>query len=724
MAYVKEGLVLDLEKNTYNKIVVKQNDSGRFLLGKVIAGNTELDLRNNLVVVNGTKKDGTGIFNPVTVLNDRNLFKLELTENMLSLPGELELELKIYDTDTVVTTMNFTILVIESELNGALTSKNEFKIIAAALQSLGEYEYYKNNLNSLITDIIPELRKQVGQNVSDEQLSNALAEKIADGSLAGLTLGDNSVEGSSIKDSAISSAKMSTSYTNLVTEITDGKTIDTSTGLLTDQEGSYVTNLIQVRGDSGIIYKKLYGNRWDNRLYWVSYKSDGTTMITSGLGGAQNDSARTLNVAALSGKTYYIRFVGYNDVCDSSDFVITSTPLINLDWLRITANNFKDKIAKKIVEGSTLALRGNNGFNITITPADGSTTESIFELSTTGSVLAYLDTKATIIAKSDFTITETVTTGDYALIYNYKTSKVELVLISTLNMLRCAIICYLYIYKQSAVVPILCGNHNNIKITKITKTTNTDGEIVSIETPCTDVVSKSALFTHEVKPGAPEWLNVNRVGVDKYATPYPFIFNSTVKAEGGMLVAQAGPASMYNNMDNNLGGHVLQLWAKNNEYRATGIIDERLPDNLPMFTLQSWITKGLSGGGSSCAYGWIKLGTDDFKIIDEVQTSEKTGVYIHPKVSIFATPVIMEAKPLLQSMPIGYEVNSDGTYKLDENNKRVKIDTTDLDPSTNLGKHYDISNKNILQVNEDNELCFHSAKDNKWYKLNMTEITE
>lgn len=191
-----------------------------------------------------------------------------------------------------------------------------------------------------------------------------------------------------------------------------------------------------------------------------------------------------------------------------------------------------------------------------------------------------------------------------------------------------------------------------------------------------------------------------------------------------MLVAQSGPASMYNNMDNNLGGHVLQLWAKNNEYRATGIIDERLPDNLPMFTLQSWITKGLSGGSTSCAYGWIKLGTDDFKIVDEVKTTEKTGVYIHPKVSIFATPVIMEAKPLLQSMPIGYEVNSDGTYKLDENNKRVKIDTTGLDPSTKLGKHYDISNKNILQVNEDNELCFHSAKDNKWYKVNMTEITE
>lgn len=724
MAYVKEGLILDLEKNKYNRITVKQGDSGRFLLGKVIAGNTELDLRNNLVVVNGIKKDGTGIFNPVTVLNDRNLFKLELTENMLSIPGELELELKIYDADTVVTTMNFTIVVVSSELSGAIASKNEFKIVTAALQSLGEYEYYKNNLKNLITDIIPELKKQVGQNVSDEQLSNALKSKIDDGSLAGLTLGENSVEGSSIKDAAISSTKMSTGYTNLVTEVTEGKTIDISTGLLAAQEGSYVTNLIQVRNESGIIYKKLYGSKWDNRLYWVSYKSDGTTMITSGLGGAQNNASRVLNVAALNGETYYIRFVGYSDVCDSSDFAITYTPLINLDWLRVAANNFKDKISKSIYEGSTLQLRGNNGFSITITPAEGSEADSIFELSTTGTVLAYLGTKATVIAKSDFKIIESVSTNDYALIYNYKTSKVELVLISTLNTLKCAIICYIYIYKQSAVVPILCGNHNNIKITKITKATNTDGKTVNIETLCTDIVTKNNIFTHEVKPSAAEWNDVNRVGIDKYTTPYPFIANSTFKVAGGMLVAQAGECSMYNNMDNNLGGHVLQLWAKNNEYRATGIIDERLPDNLPMFTLQSWITKGLSGGATSCAYGWVKLGTDDFKIIDEAQTNEKTGVYIHPKVSIFATPLIMEAKPLLSSMPIGYEVNEDGTYKLDEEGKRIKIDTSDLDSNTKLGKHYDISNKNILQVNEDNELCFHSAKDNKWYKVNMTEITE
>lgn len=199
MAYISEGLVLDLEKNTYNQIVVKQNDSGKFLLGKIISENTELDLRNNLVVVNGTKKDGTDIFNPVTVLNDRNIFKLELTESMLITLGELELVLEIYDADTVVTTMNFTILVVESELNGDLSENTE------------------------------------------------------EDSLAELILEENSIEGSSIKDESISSAKLSTSYTNLVTEITEDKTIDTSTGLLVDQEGSYVTNLIQVRDDNGII---------------------------------------------------------------------------------------------------------------------------------------------------------------------------------------------------------------------------------------------------------------------------------------------------------------------------------------------------------------------------------------------------------------------------------------------------------------------------------------
>lgn len=87
-------------------------------------------------------------------------------------------------------------------------------------------------------------------------------------------------------------------------------------------------------------------------------------MITSELGGEQNDAARMLDVASMNEETYYIRFVGYKDVCDTSDFTITSTPIINLDWLRITENNFKDKIAKKVIEGSTLAIRGTKGFNI------------------------------------------------------------------------------------------------------------------------------------------------------------------------------------------------------------------------------------------------------------------------------------------------------------------------------------------------------------------------
>ena len=63
-------------------------------------------------------------------------------------------------------------------------------------------------------------------------------------------------------------------------------------------------------------------------------------------------------------------------------------------------------------------------------------------------------------------------------------------------------------------------------------------------------------------------------------------------------------------------------------------------------------------------------------------------------------------------MPQGYQVDSNGDYVIGDDGKRVKLELETIE------------GKNVLQVNENNELCFHSATDNKWYKLNMTEITE
>ena len=72
----------------------------------------------------------------------------------------------------------------------------------------------------------------------------------------------------------------------------------------------------------------------------------------------------------------------------------------------------------------------------------------------------------------------------------------------------------------------------------------------------------------------------------------------------------------------------------------------------------------------------------------------------------------MKAQELITTMPMQYELNEDGTYKLDSNNQKISKEQETIE------------GKDILQVNENHELCFHSAKDNKWYKLNMTEITE
>ena len=573
-----------------------------------------------------------------------------------------------------------------------------------------------DKLNDTINEITADVTGQ-----STKLITSILEQKKNDGYFSSIALGDNSVHENNIIDEAITNNKIKSTCDNLATNIIEDKTIDTSTGKLIDETGTYVTDFIQVRNaDKSIIYDNLYVNKWKNNLLWVGYGYDKTTVVKSGLGGTGTGLQRKITVRSFS-SVYYVRIVGYTDLCLSSEFIVTDTEYKNIDWLKLDTTNFTNSLPSYLCNNNICTVKTDNSININIKPLESDSETNKVTLTTNKTVMAYVDNTSVKIANSGYTLTESLSTGNYGLIYNLSTETIQIVKIDKISKLKCNIISYLYIYKQNAPSIYLLGNDSKINVTWTHTVTDSSTDMdYEVSEKITDS-NLDNVFTHDIYPTSKNWLNINRVGINKYATPYPFIFNSTVKAQGGMLVAQAGDCSMYNNMDNNLGGHVLQLWAKNDQYRATGILDERLPDNLPMFTLQTWITKGLSGGSSNCAYGWIKLGTDDFKIVDEVKTSEKTGVYIHPKVSIFATPVIMEAKPLLSSMPIGYEVNEDGTYKLDEENHRVKIDTSSLNPNTKLGEHYNISNKNILQVNNDNELYFHSAKDDMWHKINQDE---
>ena len=146
--------------------------------------------------------------------------------------------------------------------------------------------------------------------------------------------------GSLLNDDSILFSKINSNMINLATEFTADKSIDKTTGELIDSPGSYVTNMIQIRDDNGIIYKNIYINKWkSSSLLWVGYGKDGTTVVKTGVGGTSSTKLRKVTVGSFT-SVYYVRVVGYTDLCASSELMVTDNDYKSLQWLSVDETIF------------------------------------------------------------------------------------------------------------------------------------------------------------------------------------------------------------------------------------------------------------------------------------------------------------------------------------------------------------------------------------------------
>lgn len=399
------------------------------------------------------------------------------------------------------------------------------------------------------TSKITLLDNLLAQGLGEEQLKQVIEEKINDGTIGNAIFNkENIVDTKNVTDNSITNTKIDTTVNNLATNITSGKTIDTTTGELVDSSSAYVTDFIQVRNESGQIYSDLYINKWKNSLLWVGYASDKTTVVKSGLGGAVTGLQRKITVSSFT-SVYYVRIVGYTSLCPSTEFVVTDTEYKNMDWLRLNEDNFTNALPSYLCNLNICTIRSDDSININVKPVSDDTETNTVTLTTNKTVMAYVDNTSIQIASSRFTLTKTLGTGNYALIYNISLKRLQIVDITDLASYKYSIVCYIYLYKQNSPFIYLLGNDAKINVTwthNVEDTTN--NKIYEITEKITDKADDN-VFTHNIKPTSPNWLDINRVGINKYTTPYPFIFNSTIKAQGGMLVAENGACSMYNGLD-------------------------------------------------------------------------------------------------------------------------------------------------------------------------------
>ena len=143
----------DLNKfKLYEKIKAKQGDTkSRFLLFQLLDGSAPFNLKNRSVRAYMIKPDGKEIFNDL-IVNNYNLgyCTLELTNQVLAVPGTLKIELMVTEEEKKLTSSVFELEVIKSiNSEKSIVSTNEFTALLNGLAALSEYDNYKNSVKEM-----------------------------------------------------------------------------------------------------------------------------------------------------------------------------------------------------------------------------------------------------------------------------------------------------------------------------------------------------------------------------------------------------------------------------------------------------------------------------------------------------------------------------------------------------------------------------------------------
>lgn len=142
---------LDVSKKLYEKLVAKQGDTqSRFLLFNLSSGGAAIDLTSRSVRVYAVKPDGREVFNDLVISNaTQGTCILELTNQMLAIPGTVKMELMIIEGLKKLTSFEFELEVIKSlNRETSIVSTNEFTALINGLASLEEYDNYKNEIKA------------------------------------------------------------------------------------------------------------------------------------------------------------------------------------------------------------------------------------------------------------------------------------------------------------------------------------------------------------------------------------------------------------------------------------------------------------------------------------------------------------------------------------------------------------------------------------------------
>lgn len=172
-------VTLEINKEINRKIKAKQNDTARYLLFTIVDNGVPFSLQGKEVKIFAVKPDGKLVFNACQVTNSTNgEGKLNLTSQMLAVPGTLKAELVINEGNEIISTIPFEIEVIKSlRDDSAIESTNEFSIL---LSKINEGQTLEESISELITEGKPLYNKLNPVVEAGKELNTSLPPKTSE----------------------------------------------------------------------------------------------------------------------------------------------------------------------------------------------------------------------------------------------------------------------------------------------------------------------------------------------------------------------------------------------------------------------------------------------------------------------------------------------------------------------------------------------------------------
>lgn len=172
-------VTLEINKEINRSIKAKQNDTARYLLFTIVDNGVPFSLQGKEVKVFAVKPDGKLVYNTCQITNSTNgEVKLNLTSQMLAVPGTLKVELVISERNEILSTIPFEIEVIKSlRDDSALESTNEFSVL---LSKINEGQTLEESISELITEGKPLYNKLNPVVEAGKELNTSLPPKTSE----------------------------------------------------------------------------------------------------------------------------------------------------------------------------------------------------------------------------------------------------------------------------------------------------------------------------------------------------------------------------------------------------------------------------------------------------------------------------------------------------------------------------------------------------------------